>query len=393
MGHIETRSNVRTGTAYRVRFRHDGKNKAETFGELADAEQFNAMLAAVGPDRALAALEDHDAPRGRTVAEQVRRHVDHLTGVTNGTKSDYYNYLEVDIAPRIGDKPLAGPNALTREDVAVWVNWLATERPRPLSGKSIRNRHALLSAAMTSALRERLIDSHPCEGMRLPRTSHLTQEMVMLTRAEFMKLLSAVDDHWRPLLVTLVGTGIRWGEATALMAGDVDLANGTARIRQAWKHTDGHEPELGTPKSKRSVRTIELEPGILALLRPLVEGRPAGALVFTNLQGRPIRQNTFHGQVWTPAVRHLAGDTFVKVATAGRPRTVWTKGPGKRPRPHDLRHTYASWAIASQRVPMAAIQRSMGHESITTTIDVYGHLQRAEYQALAGATTPLAALD
>ncbi|MFD0883127.1 tyrosine-type recombinase/integrase [Streptosporangium algeriense] len=48
-------------------------------------------------------------------------------------------------------------------------------------------------------------------------------------------------------------------------------------------------------------------------------------------------------------------------------------GLTKRPRIHDLRHTHVAWLI-SDNTPMAAVQRRMGHTSITTTIDRYGHL-------------------
>ncbi|MEU6668034.1 tyrosine-type recombinase/integrase [Streptomyces sp. NPDC046727] len=45
----------------------------------------------------------------------------------------------------------------------------------------------------------------------------------------------------------------------------------------------------------------------------------------------------------------------------------------KRPRFHDLRHSHAAWLIAA-KVPLPAIQARLGHESITTTVDRYGHL-------------------
>ena len=50
-------------------------------------------------------------------------------------------------------------------------------------------------------------------------------------------------------------------------------------------------------------------------------------------------------------------------------------GLTKSPRVHDLRHTCASWMIAAG-VPLPIIQQHLGHESIQTTIGVYGHLDR-----------------
>lgn len=47
-------------------------------------------------------------------------------------------------------------------------------------------------------------------------------------------------------------------------------------------------------------------------------------------------------------------------------------------KPYDLRHFYASMLI-DQRVNLKRIQTLMGHRSIETTLNVYGHLiERAE---------------
>jgi integrase len=64
---------------------------------------------------------------------------------------------------------------------------------------------------------------------------------------------------------------------------------------------------------------------------------------------------------------------------------------GKRPRVHDLRHTFASWAIQAN-IPLPVVQRQLGHEHISTTIDTYSHLARSDFDPLlslgAGITLP-----
>lgn len=121
----------------------------------------------------------------------------------------------------------------------------------------------------------------------------------------------------------------------------------------------------------------------------LTAGRAPDAFVFTNSRGGPVRHQAFHGGVWTPAVRAFAGDTRrVQPQKRGRPRVVWdATGHGKRPRIHDLRHSFASWAIAAGH-SLTAIQRTMGHETITTTSDTYGHLFRADRDAFAQLIAP-----
>lgn len=369
------------GIVWRVRFRQDGRNKARSFNTQDGARKWLAYLEAVGPAKALAALEAPPEPGVRTVAEQVAHHIEHLTGVEDGTRSDYRTYLERDIAPRLGPIPLS---LLTADDIAAWVNHLDRDRKPPLSRKSIKNRHSLLSASLRSAVRAGLIPTNVAEGVRMPTRDHEAVEMVTLSLPELWAFIAAAKkpEH-RPLLVFLFGSGVRFGEATALRVGDVDLTLGHARIRQAWKHTDGHGHTLGTPKSKRSIRTIVFGRAVADALRPLVTDRPASAYVFTNSRGGPIRRSNFHGDIWLPALRTFAGDTCEKVqGPRGAPRLEWIQGPGKRPRPHDARHTYASLQIA-RGASDAFLQRQLGHESITTTINTYTHLRTADLAPLA----------
>jgi integrase len=66
-------------------------------------------------------------------------------------------------------------------------------------------------------------------------------------------------------------------------------------------------------------------------------------------------------------------------------RDCMKAGLTKSPRVHDLRRTGASWMIQAG-VPLPVIQQHLGHESIQTTIGVYGHLDRRSAQAAADAS-------
>ena len=381
MSSLEIRENA-TDISYRVRFRMDGKNKAPVFATEEAALRWKALLDAVGPERALAVLEQPRTEATRTVADQVAHHIEHLTGISDGTRRRYTGYLN----RRIKDDPLGAlpVHLATRDDFAAWVNRLEDV---PLSAKTIRNHHSVLSDAMRSAVRDPKIPliNNLAEGIRIesPDEDDL-DEMVTLTPAEVGIFVAAVPEHWRPMVAFMFGTGVRWQEAAALKAGDVDLARQQARVVRAWKDTGGNGHQLGKPKSKRSRRTIVFEHGTAAAIRALVEARKPDAFLFTNTRGGPVRRTNFAEQAWAPAVHVLAGDVPEVVKPArGRSRTVWTPGPGKRPTPHDARHTYASTQIARGK-SMAHIQRQLGHESITTTLNLYTHLATADLHAELG---------
>ena len=380
MASIETRTTA-GGTTYRVRFRHAGRQRSLAFESLETAEAWRRLVE-VNAEQALATLEGPpDAPAPMTVLDAVHAHIEQLTGVEAGTRANYRGMAKRHIEPHALASRLA--SRATRADVGAWVTWLQEERG--LSGKTIANLHGLMSAAFTTAARDGVRPDNPCRGMRLPRTTHTEREHTYLTHEEFGRLHALIPRHYQPLTMLLAGTGIRFGEATALQVGDVDLARREARIRRAWKPTgQGGQRRIGPTKTLRSTRTIAVPERTCEVLEPLMHGREPDALVIVNRRGLPVRSPTFWQQAWRPAVAEFAGDTYE--IERGRKIKVTELGPGKHPRVHDLRHSWASWHIQAG-TPLPVIQRQMGHESITTTIDTYGHLARADFDALGAATS------
>jgi integrase len=269
--------------------------------------------------------------------------------VQRDTIERYRSYAKLDIGPALGDYPLAD---LSRDDITAWINdQVASEA----SAKTIKNKHGFLSGALKAAVHADKIDANPCERIRLPRWDR--QEMVFLTHEQFQTLKAATTEYWQPMVEFLAASGCRFGEASALRPGDVDRKHHTVRIVRAWKyHSGGYE--LGTPKTKRSVRTIDVPASVLDRLDY------SGEFLFRNQAGGPVRIHGFHRRVWRPAV--------IKAKLEPPPRI------------HDLRHTCASWMVQAG-IPLPVIQRHLGHESIQTTVDIYSHLDRGSGRAASAA--------
>jgi integrase len=160
----------------------------------------------------------------------------------------------------------------------------------------------------------------------------------------------------RDLVALAAHTGRCWGEISALRVGDLDPARRLVSVKRAWKRDGELKWIIGPAKTVRSRRTISLSRGLVDLMGPYVPGRAADRYVFVNTNGEPIRQNVFHEYRWQRAVA-----------------LARSRGLLKRPRFHDLRHTHVAWLIAGG-TPLPKIQQRLGHESIQTTIDVYGGL-------------------
>lgn len=357
----------KSGTTYiQVLYRLDGKQTSTSFEDLVTATKFKGLVEKFGPEQALAALAADSEGSTTTVAEWIEHHIDHLTGLRKSTLWDYRSYLNKDIGPALGDLPLT---ALTREHVAKWTQDLAAAGA---SGKTISNKHGFLSSALNAAVKDGRIPSNPALGQRLPTTERA--EMICLSHEDFARLLENVSGYWQPMVEFLVASGARWGEAAALKPSDIDLATNTVRIVRAWKRIyDRGGYELGPPKTKKSVRTINVPAATLAKLDL------RGEWVFLNKAGTFVKSNGFHDRIWSPAV----AKTWPSTDADGKPITDKSI-PILRPRIHDLRHTCASWMVLAG-VPLPVIQQHLGHESINTTIGLYAHIDRRSMSAAADA--------
>lgn len=382
MASIRSKDRKDGTTAHRVFFRHNGQQTCLTFDDLAMAETFRTAVDRLGADKALQLHRIDRVPRATatmTVEQWLNHHIDHLTGIDERSVKDYRRYVRNDIAPTIGAIPL---DALQSDDVKRWVQALEHAGASP---KTIGNKHGFLSGCLATAVTAGRIPSNPAAGTRLPRGEGA--EMVFLTREEFAILLAEIPEPWRPLTQFLVASGARWSEATALRPSDVDRKQHTVSISRAWKR----EPyRIGPTKTRRSVRTINVPATVLDKLDYTGDwlftnpgGGAGGPSTKRRGAGGPVRAPNFRANVWTPAVNRA----WPQADEHGNPVT----NP-LRPRIHDLRHTCASWLIQAG-TPLPVIQRHLGHESIQTTVDVYGHLDRRSAQAAADVMAGLLAHD
>lgn len=281
-------------------------------------------------------------------------------------------------------RPLLGHLALGDVDHLAVQQWIAdllrgrgpvaagsARKRRVLSPKTVRNCHGLLYKVMQAAVRARLIRGNPCVETALPARLH--QEMRFLTEPEAERLLAAMPTHWRPLVLLLVSTGLRWGEAIGLRVGRVDLLAKPPRVvvvEQMQEHPSTGEIIFVAPKSERSRRTVTVTPKVAGALAGGVLG-DRRSMVFTAPQGGYVRTRNFR-RTWQAACAR-AGLEGLRI--------------------HDLRHTHAAWLI-SAGVALTAIQHRLGHSSIAVTSDLYGHLLPAVDEGiLAAVEAALAGVD
>jgi hypothetical protein len=94
---------------------------------------------------------------------------------------------------------------------------------------------------------------------------------------------------------------MRFSEATALTAADIDADAKTCRINKAWKYSGDYRPEIGRPKTKKSIRTISLPPAALEVVDLTASGLPV------HQWRRQSRSRTGCGREGIRSARHTRG--------------------------------------------------------------------------------------
>lgn len=159
MAWIRKRRRSDGGITYTVTWREPGDQKESTLAfkdDLSKAEETVRLLDANGQSfEAASAVLASAKMDGPTLYEMLKLHIDQLVGVGDYQLGRYRSTREMYFKIGIGSMRVKG---IQYKDVNRWVQGL---QKAGLSPKTISNHHGLLSAALTTAVRDRIIDHNP----------------------------------------------------------------------------------------------------------------------------------------------------------------------------------------------------------------------------------------
>jgi integrase len=326
---------------WRARWREypGGPQKARHFARKLDAQRFLTRIEASQLD---GTYRDPAAGRVplREYGEMWRAAQVHRQSTADRMEVE----LRLRIYPRFGDRPLA---SLRPSEVQVWVKGLSVT----LSPATVELTARTLASLYRAALRDRLVVSNPCDGLRLPEK---VRQRVAPPQVEVVRALAvAMPARLRAAVTLGAGAGLRQGEAFGLTVDRVDFLRGSIRVDRQLVTPKSGPALLGPPKRPASVRTIPVGRVVTEALAAHLARFDAGpeGLIFTGEAGRPVGRNRVADVVRAAATKAGAGAV----------------------RFHDLRHFYAS-ALIRKGLSVKVVQARLGHASAVETLDVYGHL-------------------
>ncbi len=328
--------------AWQVRWRSpDGRQRTKSFFLKRDALEWKTSL-----ERDLYRGTYVDPNGGRILLKEwADQWLAGRLGLRESSLARDRSYVRNFVILDLGDLPLS---KVTPQRVRVWVGILVQNGRAPAT---VRKAYQILSSLFSQAVADGRLASNPCVGVELPRIERFNARF--LTPVEVMRLSLAIDARYQALVLTAAYGGLRWGEVSALRVDRLDLAGGALAVEETLTDVAGRL-RFGPPKTAASRRRVALPRQLTSALQSHIERYPpdASGLIFQAPQGGPIRRTSWRQRFWLPAVRISVGQPC---------------------RFHDLRHTHAALLIAGGE-HTKVIQSRLGHATIGTTLDTYGHL-------------------
>jgi integrase len=350
---------ARGENSWRLRYRVNGTRFAKAFhGTKSQAQkELRRLLASadkgehVAPDRmTIAQLVEHWLTIGAPGKRQKK--------VGRRTLERYSELLRCHVLPAIGERRL-------QQLQASEIDRLYVDLGEARSPRTAHHVHTVLSACLGTAVRTGLLTISPLARVQKVPSPGESDHGIALDTDELRKLVEGFrGSPLYTIVATAVFTGARRNEILALRWTDLDTTNKTLRIERALEETK-EGLVFKAPKTKRGVRTITIDPDLVALLVAerekylrMVAGVPDSASVDLSLVRLPEGALMFPSPTSAGADLQHARDPHA--VTRGFVRQARKLGFA-RLRFHDLRGSHET-ALLDHGVPVHVVAARCGHD-------------------------------
>lgn len=251
--------------------------------------------------------------------------------------------IEKKILPYFGEKRM---NEITPIDIIKWQNELLNQEYKPTYLRMIQNQ---ITALFNHAERFYDLKDNPCKKVDKMGRSN-AKELNFWTKDEFDTFIASFredEEMYRLIYLMLFWLGCRVGELLALTSADLDFENATVSISKTYFRRDKTD-YITTPKTESSNRKVTIP----------------------NFLNEEIKRFVEKQYEMQPDER-LFEITDRAVQKKMKQKTELLKL--KPIRVHDLRHSHIAFLIEKGMQPLVIAQR-VGHDSVNTTMNIYGHL-------------------
>jgi len=281
-----------------------------------------------------------------------------------------YRQLAAYVLRHLGKVQLADLTALMLERLYNRLHDSGGKKGASLSARTVRHIAGVVHAALTTAVRWKLLRVNPAGACQLPKAQRKEAKVVEKDQLEW--LLNAAQGHWLyPIILVASATGCRRGEILALTWADLDLKSEVAKvsITKSLEQTRAglrlKPPKNGKPRlvplpdAAREALTVhrQQQDGYRRMFGP--DYRSGLDLVFATPEGDYLKPDSITAK-------------FCLLAR---------KAGLKRVSLHSLRHSHSS-LLLSLGIPLPVVSKRLGHTTPAVTASIYSHpLSRDEVAA------------
>lgn len=259
-----------------------------------------------------------------------------------------------------------------------------------LSPRTVRYMHIVIHESLEQALKEGKIIRNPAKATRPPKVEK--KEASFMNMDDIARFLRDIaEDRWYTAFITVLGSGLRLGELTALKWSKIDLQKGIIVVNEAVSRVknDASPDAVGqktklifqAPKTKKSIRSISLPADVVAELKSLKarqaeEKMKLGKAYLGDGEKHDLKQEQWFVFTWPDGRRvdpgYLTKHFLKLIRKSGIPNIHF----------HSLRHSYASMLLQADVHPKI-VQENLGHSTISMTLDTYSHVMPGLKEAAA----------
>ncbi|MFJ5045598.1 tyrosine-type recombinase/integrase [Streptomyces sp. NPDC088719] len=290
--------------------------------------------------------------------------------VGDSTYNNYKGFIDNHLVPRLGRKTLAG---VTKRDIEHFKAAITKE----LAASTVYDRMKMVKHIFWSAKEEKRIQEDPTKDVKNAPGSRAVDEDEIPSLDEVRLLHKHMSPQYKLTVWLQAGVGMRVSEALAFHVGC--LRNDMIRIRwqiSAKAHRDDCRTRLVPLKHREEgeYRDVPVAPFVCTEVDEHVKAWAPIPITFRDKVGKARQVDVFfapreRGKGTMPTANTYSYHFRKACVAAG---LVDVEGKPKY-HPHSLRHFFASTALAAG-IPIHEVSRWLGHKSITTTVDIYGHL-------------------
>ena len=238
-------------------------------------------------------------------------------------------------------------------------------RGQPVRESTVQHYLSAVSAVLSDAKRNEIIQTNPARMIDLPTTNRMEQHIPTVQEVQrLLQALSMEPRHFRVFYLLAMATGCRRGELCALQWQDIDWEQRSIHICRSAVKITGDEIFVKEPKTRSGDRYVYFSAQMENLLR---EYRRACLYITTIYDERELDTNDFLFR------RQGTRLPMTPTTFTWRFKCILKKnGLPQELNVHSLRHTAASLMIAGG-ADVATVAGILGHSQPSTTLNIYIH--------------------